>query len=285
MSVRPHTVTRRKPVSPKRVSMYFLLVALTIVFLFPMEWMIAASFRPTQYVMYNVNSWRSLLPIPFTLANYKDIFTQEPFLMFLATSIGYVVVIIPISLLVNGMAAYALARLRFPGRGMLTNFIIALIIIPFEAILLPLYLEMAQFGMINTYWAMIMPFLVNPLIIFLLRQFFLALPRELEESASLDGASVWRTFWSIIVPNSKPAVFAAAFLIFLDRWNDFLWPFISTTSQRYWNVQVGLATFFTQQAQWGNVMAAAFTITIPVYIMFVFFQRYLVEGIATTGIK
>ncbi len=277
----------RRPGRPwrTRAPLYTLLVVLTFIFLFPMWWLFAASFRPTQYVLYEVGSWHTLVPIPFTLDNYRSIFSQS-FLQYIGVSLGYVTVIIPVNLVVNGMAAYALARLRFPGRALLTTAIIALIIIPFEAILLPLYLEMANFSLINTYWALIVPFLANPLIIFLLRQFFLSLPRELEEAALIDGASLWRTFWTIIVPNAKPALLTAAFLTFLDRWNDFLWPFISTTDQQYWTVQVGLQSLYAQTPiPWGTVMAAAFAITVPVYLLFLFFQRYLVAGIASTGLK
>lgn len=265
---------------------YALLTLLALAFLAPTLWMVANSFKPSHLVLYHADRLSTFIPTPFTLKNYVNVFREAPFGLYLATSVGYIAVIIPIGLVVDGMMAYALARLRFPGRGWITALVIALIIVPFETVVIPLFLEVAAWGWINTYQVMVVPFLANALVVFFLRQSFLQFPRELEEAAAMDGSSIWRTFWTIVVPNSKAALATGAFLIFLDRWNDFLWPFIATTDVRYRNVQVGLQTFFTTPPlHWGDIMAAAVVVMVPVYVGFLFFEKYLVQGIASTGIK
>lgn len=274
----------------KQALLYGIMLILTGVFMFPVVWMLASSFKNEAQIFHDIDSFRAFLP-PVGgeqgyFVNYAQALERVPLLRYLLNSLFYVSVLIIFGLLVNSMAAYAFARLRFPFRDFLFAVVVALIIIPLESIFLPLYLLMDRFGWVNTYQALIIPFVANAFNIFLFRQFFLSFPTELEEAAKMDGASVWRTFFQLVVPLSKPAFATVAVLTFVLHWSDFLWPLMVTTDDAVRPIQVGLQFFFHQPpVQYGQVMAALTMATIPVVVIFLFFQKYYIQGVSRTGMK
>ena len=182
------------------------------------------------------------------------------------------------------LAAYAFARLRFPGRGLLFVLYLGTLMIPQQVTIVPLFLMMRSLGWIDTFWALILPSAFHALGVFLLRQFFMTIPRELEESAFMDGAGRLRILWSIILPLSRPALATLILFTFIREWNSFLWPLVATASQDMRTVSVGLTLFIGQYGtEWHLMMAAATVTLLPVLLVFALAQRHYIEGIAMTG--
>ncbi len=218
--------------------------------------------------------------------NYRDVFTQMPFRRFILNSVWIVGTIVILGLALNSLIAYALARLRFTGRNILLSIIIALIIIPLEAVVVPLLLIVNRFGWLESYHVQIIPFIADPFSIFLFYQFFIGLPKDMEEAALVDGASLFGIYWRIILPLSRPVFATVAILQFLLHWNDFLWPLMVTRAETYRPLMVAIQQFFSQDPKlWGDIMAFASMITIPVLIVFLLFQKWFVQSVATTGVK
>jgi multiple sugar transport system permease protein/fructooligosaccharide transport system permease protein len=204
----------------------------------------------------------------------------------MGNSLFTVGMIVIIGTVVNSICAYALVKLKFPGSDLILIIIIALYVVPFESVLIPLYIVVNKFGWINEFPALIVPFIASAFNIFLFRQFFMGFPKELEEAAQIDGASPWQTFVRIVVPNSKPVFATAAILTFVTHWSDFMWPLIVATDQSIQTVQIGIQYLFTDNnIQYGQIMAALTLTTIPVILIFIFFQRYYVQGITSSGVK
>lgn len=266
--------------------LYAVLLLLMVAFLFPLLWMIVSSFKNEAQIFADLRSFKAFIPTSFSLVNYRQVFTRIPFLHYMWTSVLYVTLIMLFGLLVNALAAYAFARMEFKGRDVLFSVVVALIIVPFESVLLPLYIVVDKFGWLNSYTGLIVPFIANAFNIFMFRQFFLNLPRELEESARMDGASTLRIFFQIVVPVSKPVFTTVGILTFITHWGDFMWPLIMTTDDRVRPLQVGMQFFFHQPpVQYGQVMAALTMATLPLLFVFIFFQRYIIQGIAQSGMK
>ncbi|OYD59851.1 ABC transporter permease [Fictibacillus aquaticus] len=262
------------------------LIILACLFLFPLVWMVISSFKTESRIFMDLTSFNAFLPTDFTFANYSAVFERIPFFRYIITSTLYVSVIVVLGLFVNSLAAYAFARMTFKGRDVLFAAVVALIIIPFESILLPLYLIVDELDWLNTYQALIVPFIANAFNIFMFRQFFLNLPKELEESARMDGASTLRIFFQIVIPLSKPVFITVALLTFITHWGDFMWPLIATTDESVRPLQVGMQFFFHQPpVKYGHIMAALTMGTIPLLLIFLFFQKYYVRGIASAGMK
>lgn len=220
------------------------------------------------------------------IQNYQDVFAQMPFKRFMLNSVFIVSTIVIFGLTVNSLIAYALARLRFKGRGVLLTIIIALIIIPLEAVVVPLLLIVNRFGWLDSYHVQIIPFIADPFSIFLFYQFFIGLPKDMEEAALVDGASLFGIYWRIVLPLSRPVFATVAILQFLLHWNDFLWPLMVTRGETYRPLMVAIQQFFSQDPKvWGDIMAFASMITIPVLIVFLLFQKWFVQSVATTGVK
>jgi len=220
------------------------------------------------------------------IQNYRDVFTQMPFQRFMFNSVFIVGTIVIFGLMINSLIAYALARLRFTGRTILLSVIIALIIIPLEAVVVPLLLIVNRFGWLESYHVQIIPFIADPFSIFLFYQFFIGLPKDMEEAALVDGASLFGIYWRIILPLSRPVFATVAILQFLLHWNDFLWPLMVTRAETYRPLMVAIQQFFSRDPKvWGDIMAFAAMITIPVLIVFLLFQKWFVQSVATTGVK
>lgn len=225
------------------------------------------------------------LPSSLTLDNILRIFQVGAFPQWVWNSLVYSVVSVVIVLFTAAMAAYALARKRFPGRNALLWSIIATLMVPMQATLIPTFILIAGAGGVNTLWGLILPTLANAQAVFLIRQFVLDMPDELFDAARIDGAGEWRTFTSIVLPLIKPVLATLAIFVFLWHWNDLLWPLVVGQSDAARTLTVGLATLNTETVSTSNIMAAALISFIPCFVIFIFLQRHIVESITATGIK
>lgn len=281
--------------------LYLLLVLMFVIFVFPLLFMIMASFKQNDQIFSDLRSLRAFLPVgDLSFENYTAVFENSSFSRFLMNSIFIAIVVIFLSLFVNSMAAYALSRLKWRGQKTILAIIIATLIIPFETISMPLLLLVSKLpgglvfeqgqlllkqGWLNTYQVQIIPFLAGAFSIFLFYQFFEDIPRALDEAALVDGANRFQIYRHVIVPISGPVFATVAILTFLGSWNSFLWPIMVIQSEEIRPVMVGMQYFFQQDTQWGQVMAYATMITIPVLVVFMIFQGAFVRSIAGTGIK
>jgi multiple sugar transport system permease protein len=267
--------------------LYAVMIILAGLFLFPLIYMFASSFKPDDQVLTNSQSLEAFLPIPFNgLENYADAFERAEFGRVFLNSLIISAGIVGLGLIVNSLCGYALARLDFPGRKLLVGLVIALIIIPFEALAVPLLFMGAEVNWLDTYQIQILPFIANPLFIFLFYTFFLGLPRSLEEAARIDGAGPFQVFWRVAAPLAKPAYATVAILSFLFSWAQFLWPSIVTRGVDVRPLPVGIGVFqVTPPISWGDIMAYTVMMTLPLLIIFLIFQRQFVQGVASSGVK
>ncbi len=266
--------------------LYILQIFTALVFVIPLVWMIVSSLKPEVDIFKDMNSIATLLLNNPTLDNYKEMFARSEIVHSMLNSTFYIGMILLIGIPVNALAGYSLAKLDFPGKKIVLGLIIALYIVPFETVLLPLYLVSNGLGITNSYLALILPFVGNCFNIFLFRQFFMSMPKDLEEAASIDGCGPLKTFVKIVLPNSKPVLATATVLTVTTHWSDFMWPLISVTSKEYKTVQLAIQGFFTDPpVRYGPIMAALVFTTIPIIILFLLLQKYYVEGITSSGIK
>jgi multiple sugar transport system permease protein len=247
----------------------------------PLVWMISAAFKQPAEIF---NS--SLIPQHPTLENFRYVFTQLPFIRYILNTFFIAGTITVIALFFHSMAGFAFARLNFPGRDLIFLSIFSTFLVSLPVIIVPLLILVQRLGMVNNYAGLIIPAIFNAFGIFLLRQFYLAIPGELQEAAIIDGASYWSIYWNIMLPLSRPILSALAVFFFLANWNAFLWPLTITTNQDLWVVQVAIASFQNQySASWNYIMAASAVVALPTLLLFLFFQCQLVESIKTSGLK
>ena len=266
---------------------YLLMTLLAAFFLFPVVIMLVSSFKPDDaLIMRHMSSGMAFVPTEVSLQNYRDVFANVAFLKALRNSVAIVGSIVVIGLFVNSLIAYGLARFRFRGRALLVSVIIALIIIPFESIAVPLLLIVNRFGWLDTLYVQAIPFIADAFSIFLFYQFFIQVPRELEEAAVVDGASRLRVYWSVVLPLSRPIIATVTILLFLRHWGQLLWPVMVARSVEVRPLTVAMQQFFGQQPrEWGQIMAFAAMITVPVLIVYLLFNRWFVQSIASSGVK
>ncbi|WP_420842023.1 carbohydrate ABC transporter permease [Haloactinopolyspora alba] len=228
----------------------------------------------------------NIIPNDPTLSNFDYVFTSVPFARYMFNSFVVSATVTVIALFFHSMAAYALARLRFRGRDTIFIAIFSTLLVTAPVVLVPLFLVVHRLGLLNSYAGLIIPAIFSAFGIFLLRQFYLSIPAELEEAAILDGCGYWMIYRKIILPMSRSIFAALAVLFFLANWNSFLWPLVATTDQDLQVVQLGIASFQDQHsADWNYVLAAALVAAIPTLIVFAFFQRRIVESVKTSGLK
>jgi ABC-type glycerol-3-phosphate transport system permease component len=274
----------------KKIRKVFVTLAILILgflFIAPLLWMIVASLKQETAIFKDMG-FSSFIPTEVSFDNYIAILfsDQVNFFQYMWNSVLTVSLIVLFGLIVNSLCAYALVKLKFPGSDIILIVIIALYVVPFESMLIPLYIIVNSFGWINSYPALIVPFVASAFNIFLFRQFFMGFPKELEEAAMLDGANPWQTFWKLVVPNSKPVFATSAILTFVTQWSDFMWPLIVATDKQIQTIQVGIQYLFADRTiEYGQIMAALTLTTIPVILIFIFFQRYYVQGITSSGVK
>jgi multiple sugar transport system permease protein len=265
---------------------YLLLSVTALVFIAPVLFMAAGSLKPEARVLSDMDSLRAVLPGDAGLQNYRDVFARIPFGRYLWNSALINGLIVGLGLIVNALAGYALARLRWRGRDVMLAAVLALLIIPFEAIAVPLFYQLSALGWRNDYAVQVFPFVANPLAIYLFYSFFLGLPRELEEAARVDGAGLLRTFFAIVVPNTKPVFATVAIVSFLLYWGMYLWPLLMTVDEAVRPLPLAIATFYTlPPVQWGDILAFGVMMVLPVLVIFIAFQPWFVRGVATTGLK
>jgi multiple sugar transport system permease protein len=273
-----------KDKSSKRFSFLFLSVA-ALFWIIPFLWVISTSLKPESQAISWPIRW---IPDTITIKNFTDVFARNdiPILRWFWNSFFIATIHTGLMLLFNSMSAYAFARLKFKGRDVLFWALMGTMMIPPVMNLVPLYGLVSSLGWTNNYAAMIFPGLASVFGIFLLRQFFIGIPKELEEAARIDGASSFTIYWKIILPLAKPALIVLALFTFMGNWNDYLWPLIVTSSAEMRTLPVGLAIMQGQfNIQFAKLMAATIFSALPVIILFIFAQRFLVKGIALSGIK
>jgi len=267
-----------------KLSFYLLMTLFALFFLLPLLWMVSTAFKPFE-------EWLSAnwLPVNPTLENFQSIFNDKtlPISNWFFNSLLIAVLFTALILIIDSLAGYAYARLEFPGKNLLFGLMLATLVMPGIMFLIPNYLTVARLDWIGKIQGVIAPGLSGVFGVFFMRQFFQSLPRELEEAAYIDGASVWRTFISVILPLSKGPLITLGIITFLTSWNDFLWPLLILGGNREaLTLPVGLATLQGQyNFDYGKLMAGALILTVPVLIMYAFFQRYIIRSISMTGIK
>lgn len=269
---------------------------LALVFGLPLIFMIVSSFKPDLQIFSDLTTVKAFLPVGnLTMSNYLGVFNRVPFAQFLLNSIMIAVSTVVLGLIVNSMAAFALSRIKWTGQKVVLGIILATLIVPFETMALPLlwwvnklpFVDVNGFsqGWLDTYQVQIIPFVANAFSIFLFYQYFDSIPKELDEAATVDGAGWFRIYRSIVMPLSGPAVATVAILTFLPAWNQYLWPLMVVQTESLRPAMVGIDYFKQLNVSWGQIMAYATIITIPVLILFIAFQRSFINSIASSGVK
>jgi ABC-type glycerol-3-phosphate transport system permease component len=264
-----------------RVLLYAILIFYSLFSLGPFLFALISSFKTYADVL-----TPSLIPHPFTLMNYQQIFSgANLFPHYIFNSFVYAGATAVLNVLLASMAGYAFGRMEFFGKNILFGLTIAVLMIPSQLILIPKFLVADSLGLTDSLPALIVPAMVQPTMVFLMTQFLKSLPKELEESAMIDGASRLRIFWQIILPLARPAITAVALLSFQGAWNDFIWPLIVQSQQTNYTLTVGLAYFGTQNYTFYNLVLAGSAINLlPLVVIFFFSQRYFIKGISTAGL-
>lgn len=265
------------------------LLVLSVFFLFPIIWMLANSFKTDAAITADMNSIAAFLPPMVSghfFDNYVSIITNTSFLRYMVNTLFYAAVLIVLSIIVNGLAGYALAKIKFPFRERWVLVILMLQIIPTETIITMHFLMIAKAGLLNTVVGYMLPLIVSPFNIFLFRQVFLSLPDDVYEAAQLDFCSPMKYFFTMVLPMSKSVVATVSVFTFLNVWNDYLWPSLVFTSSDLLTAQIGLNSITSNDSTtMGQVLAVITMITIPVIITYSLFSKQIVEGVVSTGSK
>ncbi len=264
---------------------YIVLSFVGIIFVLPFAWMVSNSLKSIREI-YRLPP--TFIPETLQLSNYVDAWTATPFNIFFVNSVIVSALVVIGQLFTASLAGYSFARLRYPGRDKIFLLYISLLMVPFTVLLVPLYVQMRSLGWVNSLNAVIIPFLFTPWGTFMMRQFMVTIPRELEDAARIDGCGFFRTYWLIILPLTKPALATLALFTFLSSWNSFQWPLIVLGTPNVKTLPLGLYSFQAQSSMrtpWHLIMAAATFIVLPILAAFVFGQKYYVRGIVTSGIK
>ncbi|HCF30205.1 MAG TPA: ABC transporter permease [Cyanobacteria bacterium UBA11049] len=273
-----------KQFTPIKAILYIILILYAIITFLPFAWALSASFKPLAEI---ISGELNFIPQHFTWENYRKIFIQEPlFGRWLLNSVIVASFVTGFNLLFNSMAGYALARIKFKGNQILFFLLLAVLMIPAQVTLIPTFLILKSLGWLNSYQGLIIPNIANATFIFMMRQFFVNFPKDLEEAAALDGLGYLETFFRIVLPLAKPALAAQAIFIFLGSWNNFLMPLVIISKAEMFTLPLGLNTFKGQYiSYWNYIMAASMIFTLPVLVIYAFFNRYFIQGVRFTGSK
>jgi multiple sugar transport system permease protein len=267
----------------KRLVLVVALALISILFLIPFIWMLSASVRTQGDLLGNPTS---IWPATFTWDNYLDVWQRIPFGRQLLNTAVYAGLVMVVSVTLDSMAGYAFARFQFPGRGVLFVVVLATLMLPIQVTLIPVFQLLSDLGWINSLQGLVVPRMADAFGIFFMRQFFLSLPRDLEDAGRLDGVSEFGIWRRIMMPLAWPAVLTLGLFNLLYNWNDLLWPLVVTTDENMRTLPAGLALFKGQHsAEYGLLMAGAILALLPMMVAFFLVQRRFVEGIATTGLK
>lgn len=264
--------------------LYAILSVLLLLVMTPFVWMVLGSLKTQGELLQDPPTW---IPQDPTLDNFARLFDRLAFGQYFRTSTIVAVVVTAANLLFCSMLGYALAHLDFPGKKIVFGAVVGTLMIPGLVTFIPQFVLVVNMGLANTIPALFLPFLAAPFGVFLMRQFFLGTPRDLLEAGRLDGASELGIFFRVFLPLATPAMATLGILTFLASWNNFLWPLVVSSSEKTYTLPVALALVSTGQNQtdYGLLLAGASVVVLPIVIVFLFFQRYFIEGVATTGIK
>jgi len=267
----------------RRLAYYAILVAIALVMTLPLLWMVSTSLKADQHVL---TMPPQFFARPLVLDSYARLMELFPIARMFFNSVFVATVSMLGQLLTSSMAAYAFARMRFRGSSGVFLFYLATLMIPFQVTITPLFILMRFFGWIDTYQGLILPGIFSAFGTFLLRQYFVSIPRELEEAAFMDGASHWTVYWRIVLPLARPALGTLAVFAFMQSWNAFLWPLFVVRHPEMMTLPVGLATLHGRWlTQWNLVMAGSVITVIPMIVVFILAQRHFVRGIVLSGLK
>lgn len=275
-----HTVRPRHPWR-RYASAHLPLILTAVVTLFPFFVMLVISVQPGQAIDLPASLW----PETWDFSEFTRLLSRGEMTTWLLNTVIYSVVSVVLVLLLASMAAYAFAKLSFPGRNAVFWVMIAMLMVPYHLTLIPKFIMISELGGLNTHWGLILPTIANVQALFLMRQFIAGIPNELMEAARIDGAGELRIFWTVILPQTKPILATLGVFVFLWHWNDFLWPLVANTQSAMYTLTVGLASLNEEQTSLAVTMAGAVITFVPIFIIFLVMQRYFVRGVTMSGIK
>jgi putative chitobiose transport system permease protein len=277
-------MTRKQQSIARTLGTYFILCAIAFLMLFPLLWLVGTSFKsPTEDIFAFPPQ---ILPAQPTFENFVKVWETEPFGLYLYNSAIVAILTVGLNLIFCSLAAYPLARLNFRGRELIFALVLATIMIPFQIVMIPLYVLAVNLGLINNYLGIILPNLTSAFGIFLLRQALKAVPLELEEAARIDGCSELGIWWNVMIPAIRPALFTLAIFVFIGSWSDFLWPLIVLDDPNYYTLPLAVAYLAGSFSLDWRLIAAGSVISIaPILVLFLFVQRYIVPTDVGSGVK
>lgn len=266
-----------------KVGGYVVLVAVALLVMVPFFWMISSSLKNNNQVFTVPTQW---IPTEFRFSNYTEIWTRIPLAKYLGNSLFLAVTITFLQVFTGSFAAYGFSKVRFPGRDGLFIAYIATIAVPWQAYMIPQYIMMQKAGLTNTHLSLILLQAFGAFGVFLMRQYYQSIPDEIVEAARIDGLSEWAIYRRIMLPLSVPAIASLSLLTFVATWNDYMGPFIYLTDNDLWTIQLGLRSFIGQyDAEYAMIMTGSVLSVLPILVIFLFGQRYFIQGIATSGLK
>lgn len=269
----------------RRILLYVLLILIALIIIIPLAWMISTSLKPKSQLFLPQIYW---IPKRTTLENYTNLLTDPtiPIVSWFINSLGVAIITTIFTLAIDALAAYAYARMEFPGRKWLFGAMLATLFMPGLMFLIPNFITIYNLNLLDTYAGVILPYLAGVFGVFFLRQFFSSLPRELEEAAHIDGANQFQIFYKVVLPLARPALATLAVITFLASWNDFLWPLLVLQDVNLQTLPIGLRTLQgAYTSEYGLMMAGAVIVAIPVLLIYVALQRFIVQSVASTGLK
>jgi len=275
---------RRRSMTWSRGATYLALTVGLVLTLAPFMWMLLGSFKTQGELLQRPITW---WPEQATLDNYSRWLTQLDYGQFFFNSVVVALVVVVGNIVFCSMVAYALAKLQFPGKKVLFGLVLLTLMVPGVVTLVPMFVLVANMGLVNTYPALILPFLAGPLGVFLMRQFIMGVPDALIEAARIDGAGEWRIFLRVVLPQCGPPIATLAILTFLGSWNNFLWPLVVAQTESMYTLPVALSLYSvgSNGTYYGLLMAGSVLVVTPILVLFLFLQRYFVQGITMTGLK
>ncbi|MDQ0614487.1 multiple sugar transport system permease protein [Microbacterium sp. W4I4] len=263
------------------VSAHAPLIIAALVTLFPFFVMLVISVQPGKAISLPGSLW----PQKWDFSEFARLLSRGEMVGWIVNTTIYSVVSVVLVLVLSSMAAYAFAKLSFPGRSAVFMLMIAMLMVPYHLTLIPQFIMVSEMGGLNTHWGLILPTIANVQALFLMRQFIAGIPQELIDAARIDGAGEMRIFWQIILPQTKPILATLGVFVFLWHWNDFLWPLVANTKSSMYTLTVGLSSLNEEQTSLAVTMAGAVITFVPIFIIFIFLQRYFVRGVTMSGIK
>lgn len=273
----------KRPFAPGQFGMAVIMLIILISVLLPFLWLVLSSLKVDKEI---IQYPPSLFPTDFTIVQYVKVWGSIPLLKFIINTVIFAGGVTLSSILFDSMAGYAFARLNFKGKNTLFIIILVTMMVPYQVIMIPLFIEIFKLGLLDTYWGLILPRATSAFGIYLMRSFFVTLPKELEESARIDGLNEFRIYTSIMLPLCKPALITLAIIHFMNNWNDLLYPLLLTNSTQMRTLSAGLAMFVGDRViEYGPTFAAATISILPLLLAYVSAQKYFIQGVTTTGLK